>query len=112
MGQKYTLKYQRIKKRQITSPGKVAQRQEPDLLGRGRGEALLFASSQRGFRVAEALDVLLAEFSSFPGDSDGKESICNARDSGSTSGSERCPREGHGYPFRCSCLENSMVRGP
>ena len=42
MGQKYALKYQRIKKRQNTSPGKVAQRQEPDLLGVGVGTSICF----------------------------------------------------------------------
>ena len=27
-------------------------------------------------------------------------------------GSGRSPGEGNGYPFQCSCLENSMGRGP
>ena len=47
----------------------------------------------------------------FPGDSDGKESTCNAGDLGSTPGLGRCPGEGNGYPFPYSCLENPMDRG-
>ena len=34
----------------------------------------------------------------FPGDSDGKQSTCNAKDSGSIPGSGRCPGEGNAYP--------------
>ena len=44
--------------------------------------------------------------------SDGKESACNAGDSGSIFGSGRSLGEGNGYPFQFSCLENSMYRGP
>ena len=44
----------------------------------------------------------------FPGASDGKESICNARDLGSVPGLGRSP----GNPLRYSCLENNtMDRG-
>ena len=46
----------------------------------------------------------------FPGDSDGKESACNAGDLGLISGLERSPREENGYPFQYSCLENYMDR--
>ena len=46
----------------------------------------------------------------FPGGSDGKESVCNAGDSGSIPGLGRSPGEGNGYPFQYSCLENSMAR--
>ena len=35
----------------------------------------------------------------FPGDSDGKESACNAQDPGSISGSERSPGEENGNPL-------------
>ena len=45
-----------------------------------------------------------------PGGSAGKESAYNAGDLGSSSGSERSPGEGTGYPFHYSCLENSMDR--
>ena len=47
----------------------------------------------------------------FPGDSDGKESACNAGDLGSISESGRFPRGGHGNPLQHSCLENAMNRG-
>ena len=40
-----------------------------------------------------------------------KESACNARESGSISGSGKSPGEGSGYPLQYSCLENSMDRG-
>ena len=42
----------------------------------------------------------------FPGGSDGKESICNARDLGSVPGLGRCPGGRHGNPLQHSCLEN------
>ena len=47
----------------------------------------------------------------FPGDSDGKESTCNAGTVGSIPGSGRSPGEGNGNPLQYSCLENSMDRG-
>ena len=47
----------------------------------------------------------------FPGNSDGKESACNARDPGSILGLGSSPEEGNGYPLQYSCLENSMDRG-
>ena len=47
----------------------------------------------------------------FPGGSDSKESVCNAGDLGSISGSGRSPGEGNSYPLQYSCLENSMDRG-
>ena len=46
----------------------------------------------------------------FPGGSDGKESACNAGDSGLVPGLGRSPGEGNHYPSQCSCLENSMDR--
>ena len=46
----------------------------------------------------------------FPGGSDGKESACNSRDSGSILGSGRSPGEGNVNPFQYSCLENPMDR--
>ena len=46
-----------------------------------------------------------------PGDSDGKESACNAGDLGSVPGSGRSPGEGNGYLLQYSCLENSIDRG-
>ena len=49
-------------------------------------------------------------FLGFPGGSHGKESTCNAGDTGSIPGSRRSPGEGKGYPLQYSCLENSMDR--
>ena len=47
----------------------------------------------------------------FPGGSDGKESTYNAGKPGSIPGSGRSPGKGNNYPFKYSCLENSMDRG-
>ena len=47
----------------------------------------------------------------FPGDSDSKESACNAGYLALTPGSGRCPGEGNDYPLQYSCLENSMDQG-
>ena len=44
----------------------------------------------------------------FPDSSVGKESTCNAGDSGLIPGLGRSPGEGKGYPLQYSCLENSM----
>ena len=44
----------------------------------------------------------------------GKESACNARDTGDAGlipGSGRFPGGGHGNPLQYSCLENPMDRG-
>ena len=52
--------------------------------------------------------------SGFPNTSVGKESACNAVDTGDGSsipGSGRCPAEGNGNPLQYSCLENPMDRG-
>ena len=58
-------------------------------------------------------DILImfnSDFGGFPGNSGGKESLCNAEDPGSIPGSERSPAEGNSYPLQYSCLENSMNR--
>ena len=47
----------------------------------------------------------------FPGGSDGKESACNAGDTGSILGSGRCPGEENSNSLQYSCLENSTDRG-
>ena len=47
----------------------------------------------------------------FPGGSDGKASVYNAGDPGSSSGLERSPGEGNGNPLQYYCLENPMDRG-
>ena len=46
----------------------------------------------------------------FPGDSDGKEFICNVGDPGSVPGLGRSPGEGNGYSLQYSCLENPTDR--
>ena len=43
----------------------------------------------------------------FPGDSDGKESVCNAGGPSSIPGLGRSSREGNGSPLQYSCLEKS-----
>ena len=43
----------------------------------------------------------------FPGDSDSKESACNAGDLGSIPVLERSPGGGHGNPLQYPCLENA-----
>ena len=48
---------------------------------------------------------------SFPGDSDRKESSCNAGDPGLIPGLGRSPGEGNGHPTQYSCRENPMDRG-
>ena len=47
----------------------------------------------------------------FLGGSDGKASVYNAGDLGSTPGSGRFPGEGNGNPLQYSCLENLMDGG-
>ena len=46
-----------------------------------------------------------------PGDSDGKESTCNAGDLGLVPVSGRSPGERNIYPLQYSCLENPMDGG-
>ncbi|CAI9154028.1 unnamed protein product [Rangifer tarandus platyrhynchus] len=47
----------------------------------------------------------------FPGGSDGKESVCNAKDLGSIPGLGRSPGEENSNPLQYSCLETSTDRG-
>ena len=49
--------------------------------------------------------------SSFLGDSDGKESACNAEDPCLIPGLGKSPGEGNDNPLQYSCLENAMDRG-
>ena len=56
-------------------------------------------------------EVVLYIQEGFPGGSDGKESACNAGDTGSIPGSGRSPGEGHGNPLQYSCLENPVDGG-
>ena len=45
------------------------------------------------------------------GDSEDKDSACNAGDLGSVPRLGRFPGEGNSYPCQYSCLKNSMNRG-
>ena len=54
------------------------------------------------------LKQLITVIRGFPGGPDGKESACNVGNLGLTSGLERSPGEGKGYPLQHSGLENSM----
>ena len=47
----------------------------------------------------------------FPSGSDGKASVCDARDPGSIPGLGRSPGEGNGSRLQYSCLENPMDHG-
>ena len=47
----------------------------------------------------------------FPGGSDGKESVCNAGDTGSIPGWGISPGEGNGNPLQYAWMENPMDRG-
>ena len=47
----------------------------------------------------------------FPGGSDGKASVYNAGDLGSSPGFEKFPEEGNRNPLQYYCLENPMDRG-
>ena len=47
----------------------------------------------------------------FPGGSDGKASVYDAEDPGSSPGLGRSPGEGNGNPLQYYCLENPMDRG-
>ena len=67
-------------------------------------------NSSSGHRFA-LLDFTTVRLRGFPGGSDGKESACNAGDSGSIPGLGRSPGEGNGNPLQYSCLENPTHRG-
>ena len=55
--------------------------------------------------------VLFAYLCDFPGGSDGKESACNAAETGLVPWAGRSHARGNGYPLQDSCLENSTDRG-
>ena len=56
------------------------------------------------------INLFYTPFCGFSGESDGKESACNAGDASSIPGSGRYPREGNCNPLQYSCLENPMDR--
>ena len=53
----------------------------------------------------------MALFTGFPPGLSGKESTCNAGDTGSIPGWGRSPGEGNGNPLQYSCLEDPMDSG-
>ena len=57
------------------------------------------------------LDKIVLTSLGFLDGSVGKESTCNARDTGLISGLGRSPEGGNGNPLQYSCLKNSMDRG-
>ena len=61
------------------------------------------------FLFYKILTIFILEIG-LPGSSDGKESACNAGDSGLITGLERSPEEGNDYPLEYSCLENPVDR--
>ena len=72
-----------------------------------------FAQDRKG-KAQEEIKPWIANLGNFPGDSVGKESVCNAGDTGDMSsvpGSGRSAGGGHGNPLQYSCLENPMDRG-
>ena len=84
---------------------------------------MTFSLPQPAFPSSHALapDVLfsylgldMSPFNGFSGGSVGKESTCNAGDTGdvgSIPGLGRLPEGGNGNPLQYSCLENSMDKG-
>ena len=59
---------------------------------------------------AKSLELHFVLIKGCPGGLDGKESACNAGDTGSIPGLGWSPGEGNGNPPQHSCLENSMDR--
>ena len=62
------------------------------------------------YQVKSTIVLLLLILKGFLGGSVGKESTCNAGDSGLILGSGRSPGEGNGNPLQYSCLGNHMDR--
>ena len=72
--------------------------------------------SPRGHKELDKTERLHFHFHSgnqldFPGGSDGKASVYNAGDPGSSPGLGRSPGEGNGNPLQYYCLENPRDRG-
>jgi len=57
------------------------------------------------------LIIMVYTFRDFPGGSDGKASVYNAGDLGSSPELGRSSGEGNGNPLQYYCLENAMDRG-
>ena len=70
-----------------------------------------FSSCPQSFPVSRSFPMSQL-IMGFPGDSDGKESTCNAGDLGSIPGSGRCPGGGHGIHSSILAWRISMDRRP
>ena len=55
--------------------------------------------------------LIVVKYTYFPGGSDGKASVYNVGDPGSSPELGRYPAEGNGNPLQYNCLENPMDRG-
>ena len=88
------------------------------LFGMSPARELKDHERENSMRVPEEKLVLCKEDNlvhlllTFLGDSDGKESACDAGDWDLIPGWGRSAREGNGNPLQYSCLENPMDRGP
>ena len=69
-----------------------------------------FTNLSHALKCEDNLRIILS-LTPLSGGSDGKESACNAGDSGLIPGLGRSPGEGKGNPLQYSCLKNSMDRG-
>ena len=69
-----------------------------------------FAIKLQKLSISSFTNILFC-VSVFPWWLSGKESFCNAGDSGLIPGTGRSPGEGNGNPLQYSCLENPMDRG-
>ena len=70
-----------------------------------------FLSGDSGTGISLTLSMIEGVYVQNPWGSDGKESACNAGDSGWIPGLRRSPGGGHGDPRQYSWPENSMDRG-
>ena len=71
----------------------------------------VWATREAKFILLKEIKRYLYKWKGFPVGSDGKESVCSARDPDSILGLGRSPEEGNGNPLHYSCLKNPMDRG-
>ena len=79
-----------------------------DLLEKRKSYPLQYSGLEKSMGSQRVGQDWVTFTSSFPCDSAGKESSCNAEDLGSIPRLGRSPGEGKGYPLQYSGLENSM----
>ena len=90
------------------------QRTPVSFPGKSHGHRSLVGCNPWGRKesgTTERLTLTLSSYKGFPGDLDGKESTCKARDPGSIPGSGRSAGEGNGTPLQYPFLENLMDKG-